>query len=75
MIPDASSVAEYLPAVYLRTICADPAAANEAGCATTSQPGNAQLTLSSLAAGSYYVIVDGVSGSAGKFTLQVVVSP
>ncbi len=41
------------------------------GCAATNVPGPVRLALPSLAPGTYFIHVDGVSGTGGSFTLTV----
>ncbi|HEY3449483.1 MAG TPA: hypothetical protein VGK67_24225 [Myxococcales bacterium] len=63
--PAASSL-DYDPVVYLRTACATKS--SEVGCVRGA---GQTLTASSLAAGTYYLVVDGYLGTAGEFTLDV----
>jgi len=66
-----SGAPDFLPAVYLRRTCGDASASSEVACGSASQPGTGSLTVSQLPAGTYAIVVDGVSGTAGPFTLQV----
>ncbi|MCA3011230.1 MAG: hypothetical protein INH41_02400, partial [Myxococcaceae bacterium] len=63
-----SSDGDLLPAVSLRSATC---LGTELGCAATNQPGPAQLTRPSLGPGTYFIHVDGVSGTGGSFTLSV----
>jgi hypothetical protein len=57
--------------VYVRTDCADPA--SEVACDRDSGIGDqGQLRINSLAAGRYYVLVDGQDGAVGTFDGEVV---
>ncbi|MGC4121997.1 MAG: hypothetical protein QM765_46935 [Myxococcales bacterium] len=68
--PD-SGQTTYYPSVYVRTACPGTTA-EDLGCATaTTGGGAATATLQTLPAGTYYVIVDGRSKTAGKFSLTV----
>ncbi len=60
----------YSPVVYVRSACDDGTAAVELGCAEGSA-GTAEVTLSNVAAGSYFIWVDGQDTGAGPFTLDV----
>lgn len=60
---------DFIPALYLRSGCTLP---TELACdADTTAPGAAEVVAPRLAAGSYVLWVDGVSGSAGAFALWV----
>jgi hypothetical protein len=61
----------YLPTVYLRSNCTSPAAADEKGCAGAKSGGSTALTLSRLAPGDYFIVVDGESNSEGAFQLSL----
>lgn len=51
--------------------CADGSSANQLGCAKPAATGLAQLEFPSLAAGRYYVVVDGATaGTGGAFHLK-----
>ncbi len=58
-------------AVYVRRVCADRA--SEINCVSDGDRGDTVRAL--LAAGEYYVVVDGVEGAAGEFDLQVDAMP
>ncbi|MBI5548600.1 MAG: hypothetical protein HY901_32350 [Deltaproteobacteria bacterium] len=58
------------PAVYLRKVCLSADAADESGCGVEAS-GAASLTSASVGPGRVYVVVDGLSGSGGRFSLQV----
>ncbi len=67
-----SSDGDLLPAVSLRSATC---LGTELGCAATNVPGPAQLTRSGLGPGTYFIHVDGVSGTGGSFTLAVQLTP
>jgi hypothetical protein len=66
-----SSTSSYSPVVYLRSACASAASADEKGCGTGSSSTPATASATSLAAGTYFVWVDGSSKTSGKYTLEV----
>ena len=59
------------PVVHVRSACGDPASELAAGCSdAVSGAGTAEnQTFRSLAAGTYYIIVDSADGSSGDFTI------
>lgn len=67
----------FRPALYLRREgrCSSEMLADQMGCAVGPVGGAATLTLPNLAAGQWYLWVDGVGGSAGPFDLSVDFGP
>ncbi len=64
----------FRPALYLRSNCDSSAQANEYGCGNAYQ-GSATASVANLPAGGpYYLIVDGLQGTAGSFDLTVYLS-
>ncbi len=62
------------PTLYLRTTCADEA--TQAACSETTGPaGIEQFTYNVITGHDYYLFVDGASGSAGKYSLNLKVTP
>ncbi len=60
------------PRVYVRTTCDSGSSEVAKGCASAASGTNtATLTLGNLPAGTYFLWVDGTSGSAGPYTLTV----
>lgn len=60
----------YKPAVYIRKVCTSAATTDESGCGTEAS-GVARAIAANVGPGTVYVVVDGTSGTAGKYTLQV----
>jgi hypothetical protein len=62
----------FRPAISLRSACAT----SQLGCtAAAAAGGSANLSIGSLPAGTYYLWIDGVSGSAGAYTLSASLAP
>lgn len=61
----------FKPALYLRRDCLSSAATDELGCGNMDGNGVAIVDLPSLAEGDYSLIVDGLGGSFGDFTLEL----
>lgn len=58
------------PTVYLRSTCAD--AETQLACAETTGPGGLEQLQTNVVTGKeYFLVVDGASGSAGKYTLTM----
>lgn len=62
----------YNAAVYVRSTCADRT--TELGCASAAPAGDS-LTLSGLAAGTYFAFVDGAGGASGAYAISLTVTP
>ncbi|MDB4944044.1 MAG: Multiple EGF-like-domain protein 3 precursor [Labilithrix sp.] len=62
------------PTVYLRSSCEDEA--SQLSCAETTGPGGAeQLRYEVVTGRDYYLFVDGASGSAGKYAVDLKLTP
>mgnify|MGYP002407349924 FL=1 len=60
------------PVAYLRRDCADASSASEVGCAVMNPDNIILFSANQLAAGDYFVVVDGAAGTAGAFDLSIV---
>lgn len=68
-----ASVSGFDTVLYLRRTCNDSAPANELACNDESDPpgDNGSRVVAELAAGTYYLIVDGYDGDSGAYQLSV----
>ncbi len=64
-VTPATATPNFRPKLYLRSVCASADAADQVSCADTS------VVVNALDEGTYFLIVDGDSGSYGAFSLTV----
>ncbi|AKV00968.1 Multiple EGF-like-domain protein 3 precursor [Labilithrix luteola] len=64
--------APFNPTIYLRTDCTDESAASQVRCGPPSKAGaTVSFTLNVASGKDYYLVVDGASGSQGKYKLTL----